>query len=241
MTEATSRGAVNFEAFADAETLDTAAAALIAASLRHGLDARGVASLIVTGGRTPSGIYDRLARTPLAWEHVEITLSDERCIDSRSPESNERLVRDHLLQRNAACAHFIPLLSFESKPEECISNVERRLAAMHWPMDLVLLGMGEDGHIASLFPDSPVLSAALDTRSHRRCIGVPDGKPAPIQLRLSLTLRALLDTRAILIVATGNAKRHIFEEALTMDRFDVVPIAALLHHSRAPIRFLWAP
>lgn len=241
MIEAMSRGNVAIETFPDRAALAEAAASAIADALSQGLAARGRASLVVTGGTTPGGIYDRLSRTPLDWTRVEMTLSDERWADPFSPSSNEYLVRARLLQHEAAAARFIPLMSRELTPDASAVAAERKLAAMHWPMDAVLLGMGADGHFASLFPHNPVLSESLDCNRAALCIAVPAGEPAPPQLRLSLTLKALLDSRDVLIVATGNDKRRVFEHARETDRAHTAPVAALLHQNKVPVRFLWAP
>lgn len=226
--------------FADCEAMADAAAAFIAGNLLQGLTMRGRAGLIVTGGRTPGGIYDRLARTAIAWPQVTITLSDERFVLPGHPDSNEGLVRDRLLRHAAATAAFIPLMCDEETIQTAAARADRSLSAFRWPADLTLLGMGDDGHIASLFPESPVLVNGLAKRAYRRCIAVPAGMPAPQQPRLSLTLKTLTSTRAILIVTTGKGKRGVFEAARNGDA-DNLPIAHLLRRSRAPVHFFWAP
>lgn len=232
---------VTIEAFPDPGSLDEAVAAIITDALSRGLAARGAASLVVTGGTTPGGIYDRLSWAPLDWEQVELTLSDERWVDPHSSLSNENLVRTRLLQNNAAVAHIIPLMSPTLKPDAGAVAAGQRLAAMRWPMDAVLLGIGTDGHFASLFPYNPVLNDGLNLNLPALCIAVPAAEPAPPQPRVSLTLKALLDSRIILIVATGDEKRHVFEHAMKSGRACTVPIANLLHQSKVPVRFLWAP
>ena len=226
--------------FADREAMADAAAAFIAGNLLQGLTVRGRAGLIVTGGRTPGGIYDRLARTAIAWPQVTLTLSDERFVPPDHPDSNEGLIRNRLLQYAAASATFIPLMGKGETVETVAAQADRGLSALRWPADLTVLGMGDDGHIASLFPESPVLANGLAKRAYRRCIAVPAGMPAPQQPRLSLTLKALTNTRAILIVTTGKAKRSVFDAARHGDA-DSLPIAHLLRRSRAPIHFFWAP
>lgn len=239
MIEAASSGKATVEIFPDPSALEAAAASFIAAKLDRALATQQTASIIVTGGSTPGGIYGKLSRATLDWKRVEITLSDERWADPLSPASNEHLVRTRLLQNNAANARFIPLMSAEPGPETGAAVAERRLAAMRWPMDLVLLGMGADGHFASLFPHSPVLQAGFDSRD--RCIAVPAGSPAPAESRLSLTLRALLDSRIIVIVAIGKTKRQAFEHALAGGDFRSIPVAVLLRQNNIPVHFLWAP
>lgn len=232
--------AITTALFADRAEMEDAAAAFVAGNLFQGVMARGSASLVVTGGRTPGGIYDRLAQTRLDWARIVVTLSDERWVAPNHDASNENLVRSRLLRGAAAAARFTPLMSDAGTPEACTADADRALAQLRWPMDLVCLGMGEDGHIASLFPGNPSLAAGLDRKTCAYCIAVPAGTPAPVQPRLSLTLNALIDSRAILIVGTGETKRRVFEEAHT-GVASAPPIAALLRRSRAPVCFFWAP
>ncbi|HTI67912.1 MAG TPA: 6-phosphogluconolactonase [Caulobacteraceae bacterium] len=210
------------ERFEDGGAAADAAAAAIAAAIAAGVRARGVASLVLTGGRTPAPIYDRLAAMPLAWERVWITLSDERRVEETSPASNARLLRERLLVGPAAAARFVSL------PH----GGGARLAAPR-PFDLVLLGMGEDGHVASLFPGSPVLAEGLSSAAPT--IAVPAGADRPpTEERVSLALRTLLDARRIVIFATGEAKLAV----LTAPGGS--PVDAVLH-GPAPVRVIWSP
>lgn len=229
------------EIFAERSELQDTAASLIVKSLHLGLLTRGTASLVVTGGRIVGGIYDRLACNALSWKAVTIILSDERWVDPTSKDSNEYLVRRHLLQENAAAARFIPLFSKQITQQAAAASASARIADIQRPFDLVLLGMGEDGHFASLFPGSSALGAGLSSDTSQHCIAVPAANPAPGQPRLSLTVSTLLDSRAVLIVATGKVKRQAFERAQHVNRPADTPISSVLHQSRIPVRFLWAP
>jgi 6-phosphogluconolactonase len=194
-----------------------AAAGAIAAAVAAGVEARGAASLVLTGGRTPGPIYDRLARTALPWGRVRVTLSDERCVEPTSSASNERLLRERLLVGPAAAARLVRLDDLQQMPR---------------PFDLVLLGMGEDGHVASLFPGSPALAEGLSGAGP--VVAVPAGRPAPAEDRLSLTLPTLLDAREVLIFVTGEAKRAV------LDRASGLPVGAVLQ-GPAPVRVIWSP
>src|SRR5207253_887994 len=130
--------------------------------------------------------YDRLSRARIDWTRVAVTLSDERWVPASDPESNERMVRGHLLAGPASAARFQPLWSQDTTPEAAAAALEPAISALA-PFDMVLLGMGEDGHFASLFPGSPALDQGLDLDGQRLCIAVPAGKPAPSQPRISLT------------------------------------------------------
>ena len=205
---------------------DTAADA-IAAQLRAGLAARGHASLVATGGRSPGPIYDRLSQQELDWPHVAVTLSDERQVDAGSPNSNARLLRERLFPGPAAAAPFLPLTDY----------AEPALKAL-MPFDAVLLGMGEDGHIASLIPGSPVLHTAMDPDGAAFTAESPQGFGAPPVPRITLTLAALLQSRAIFLLVAGELKRQAVARAQAGED---LPVRALLAQDRAPVRILWAP
>ena len=199
------------------------AADAIAAALREAVQEGGAATFIATGGRTPAPVYDRLARADLAWDKVTVTLTDERWVDAHSAESNERLVRDHLCVERAAPATFVALKTAHAAPAEAVEEVSGLLGHI-LPADAVLLGMGEDGHIASLFPGGPVKAEGL-------AVGVETGAPQP---RLSLTLEALEPRRVTVLLISGEAKRRVLEEGAGL------PVHTLLSRTKAPVRVLWS-
>ena len=227
------------EAFDDADRLAEAAAGAVVAALQSGLRRNGSASLAATGGRSPGGLYDRLALVPLEWRHVRVTLTDERWVDPASPDSNERLVRERLLQHRAADALFHPLRDREPTPEAAARHAGALLQG--WPaFDVVTLGMGEDGHVASLFPGSPALGLGLDPEAPA-CIAVPAGEGGPpAQTRLSLTLRPLASAGLVVILASGAAKRAVLDRAVPGGDPRELPVRAVLQ-SAASVRILWCP
>jgi 6-phosphogluconolactonase len=225
----------SIETFADREALADAAATAIA----YALGAAGPVSLVVTGGTTPGPAYDRLSRLDVEWARVSLTLTDERYVDPSSEESNERLVRNRLLVGKAAAARFIPLKGEGPSPQADAAAAEPRVRAMG-TFAAVLLGMGEDGHVASLFPGAPDLVAALDPQGEQLCIGVANSPDKPAVPRISLTAAALLDTHALILLISGQAKRALVERVLA-DRAYTPPVAAILLQTRAPVRILWAP
>lgn len=217
------------EAFPSAAALADAAAAGVALRLAEAIQARGQASLVATGGRSPGAVYDRLAQADLDWARVTVTLSDERCVDTESADSNARLVRARLLHGAAAEAGFVPLWG-DGDPAP-------RLRAL-LPFDMVLLGMGEDGHVASLIPGMPGLAAAMDPTGPDLVQATPAGWGSPPLARITLTLAALLAARTILILTAGDAKRRVLEAAQAGAD---LPVRALLSQDRVPVRVLWAP
>lgn len=223
------------EAYADRADASRAAAEAIADWLVAGLAEDDKASFIATGGTSPGEVYDLLSSLPLPWEHISVTLSDERWVSPDSPESNERLLRERLLVGAAAQAAFVPLWSDAPDIEDAAEVAEAAIAEL-LPADVVLLGMGEDGHIASLFPGSPVLEEGLDPLGGSLVIAAPRGEPAPPQDRLSLTLYALRQSYLIIVLISGDAKRRVIEEG------EGLPIHALLDAAgETPVRIIWSP
>jgi 6-phosphogluconolactonase len=225
------------EIFPDPASQAAAAAQAIVQSLTYRLRHKGSAAMVGTGGRSAGAVYDALSDAPLDWAKVDVTLSDERFVDTTSPDSNERLARERLLKGRAARARFTGLRGNAATPEAAAAEASAALAG--WAtVDVTLLGMGEDGHIASLFPDNPALAAGLD-RAAPPCIAVPRGEGMPpAQPRLSLTLPRLASSRLVLIVVSGAEKRRVLERALDDSDATPFPVKALLK-SVATRRILW--
>jgi 6-phosphogluconolactonase len=222
------------ETFDNAGSLADAACAATVQALHSGIDVRGRASLIATGGRSPHGTYDRLTKTSVDWSRVTVSLSDDRFVPPDDPASNEKLVRERLLIGGVASARFLPLRFQAASPEASADLAEPQLAALA-PYDMLLLGMGEDGHVASLIPGSPVLEAGMDMAGTRSVLGVPAGVGTPPLPRITLTLPALVSARATLVLIAGERKREIVE------REQGLPVHALLEQAKGPVRVLWTP
>ena len=225
------------ETFPDPESLAEAATDAVVRALDAGLRNAGSASLAATGGRSPGLVYDALSLAPLDWARIRVTLTDERWADVDSLDSNEGLVRKRLLQNRAADAHFLGLRGHAATPHAAAELASHAFAG--WPaLDAALMGMGEDGHVASLFPGSPALATGLD-RGAPACIDVPagDGGP-PSQPRLTLTLRPLTTARVTLILISGTEKRRVIEAAMAQGDPFVHPVAAVLKSAPA-LRILW--
>lgn len=205
--------------------------------LREGIATRGRASLVVSGGRTPVGLFQTLSQVDLDWAKVDITLADERWVNEDDEASNTRLVHEHLLQNKAAAAHFVALKTDDADAADGIAQAESRLSSMAQPFDALILGMGEDGHTASLFPCSAQIEDGLNMSSGKICLAVQP-TTAPHQ-RISLTLPALLNSRNIFIHLTGEKKKVVLEEALEHNTELEKPVTAVVN--RAPVTLMWAP
>ncbi|MFI4964023.1 MAG: 6-phosphogluconolactonase [Caulobacterales bacterium] len=215
------------ETYANSSAVARACADAAERRLATGLADRGRASLVATGGRSPGPVYDRLSRAELDWAHVAVTLSDERQVDAASPQSNARLLRERLFVGPAARAQFLPLTDYAE-------GVLRKLM----PFDAVMLGMGEDGHVASLIPGSPVMAHAMDPVGLALTAESPQGFGSPPVARITLTLSALLQSRAIFLLIAGEAKRQVIAQAEAGADF---PVRAILHQDQVPVRIFWAP
>ncbi|MHB8789451.1 MAG: 6-phosphogluconolactonase [Desulfobulbaceae bacterium] len=225
--------------FADPEELAAALAATVADSLRQGLATRQQASLVVSGGTTPGPFFLRLRQMDLAWERVVITLADERWVDPAHEASNERLVRSLLLRDKAGRADFVPLknraVSARDGEEECC----RALATIPRPFDVMVLGMGMDGHTASLLPGANGLEQALDPDFGQDCRAVtPD---QALHERITLTLPALLQARHIFLHCTGREKKEVLRQAMAPGPVAAMPVRAILRQHYTPVHIYWSP
>jgi len=233
---------VRVDRFPDLTSAAEAASEHIAAALARGVEARGEASFVATGGRTPGPIYERLALKPLDWPRIVVTLSDERWVDEDSAESNARLVRSLLLTGPAMAARFLSLKAPGDTPQAGLTAVRDRLSEIAGPFDCVLLGMGDDGHVASLFPANAGLDKGLDPFNPEPCVAIstgPDGMP-PLQPRMSLTARRLNDARQIVIFITGPSKAEALERAQAGSDPLEAPVRAVLN-GPADVRVIWSP
>jgi len=220
--------------FDDRETLARELAASVAADLTAATAAHGDATLVVSGGSTPLPFFQALAKRRLDWPRVTVTLADERWVDPGDEASNEGLVRRELLVAEAAAARFVPLKNAAATPEEGRDACEAALAKLRRPFDVLVLGMGGDGHTASLFPGA----AELDPEGSRLCLAVrPAAAP---QARMSLALPALLGSRRIVLHLVGEEKLGVYERALTAGPVEELPIRAVLRRAADRVELWWS-
>jgi 6-phosphogluconolactonase len=221
------------------DTLSRELAARIAADLASAIAERGSASLVVSGGRSPVKLFERLRAHALDWSRVSVALADERWVAPSDPASNERLVRDWLLKDCAAGARFYGLKNDAATPDLGADSAWDTFAGIARPFDVVVLGMGDDGHTASLFPGSPNLGRALDDTAAPGCIGML--APTAPTARLSLNLAALLAARRIVLLITGDSKWITYSAAAQPGAASEMPVRAVLRQRRTPVDVIWSP
>jgi 6-phosphogluconolactonase len=225
--------------FTDLDALSRALADQLGASLRAAIETRGIASLVVSGGKTPTRLFELLSQASVDWSRVCIALADERWVGPSEPGSNEKLVRDVLLKGPAAAARFLGLKNGAPTPDMGAVSAWETFARVPRPFDALVLGMGDDGHTASLFPGSPNLPRALNPAAVAGCVGM--WAPTPPQPRLSLNLSALLDSRRIFLLINGDTKWRTYLAACTPGSIEEMPVRAMLRQTRVPIQVMWAP
>ncbi|MGQ7245883.1 6-phosphogluconolactonase [Halomonas sp. V046] len=203
-------------------------------ALRHDLAGQDRVLLIVSGGSTPVPFFAALAAQDLPWSRIDVTLADERWVASDAEDSNARLVREHLLVGAAKAATFVSLTTSDGTPEQGIDEVGARLDGLAWPASVVILGMGADGHTASLFPDSRELDLAL--ASDAAVVAVRT--PSQPQARITLSAERLHHARRHVLHITGEDKRDVLGRAMTGDDVRRLPIRAFLS---CPLAIYWAP
>lgn len=227
-------------AFPDADAWAGACAARLTDALAAAIAADGSAFFAGSGGSTPAPIYRRMTSAPLDWSRVTTTLIDERYVPESSDLSNARLLKETLLQGPAAAARFLPLFSEQVTVDRAGLLAARALTAVGRPLDAVLLGMGEDGHICSMFPDNPALKQLLAPNNPPLILAVHRSRStsAPKEDRLSMNIPWLASAGRVVLALTGARKREVFEREAGGDP-SISPIAALVAARAGDIEVLW--
>jgi 6-phosphogluconolactonase len=225
--------------FADGKALASALAEWTAERLRRAIAERGAALLIVSGGRSPERYFHALSNLSLDWTRVAVTLADERRVAEDSPRLNAHLVRDALLRHAAAAASFTPLADARLSESQELAAASARIARLPLPADVVVLGMGDDGHTASWLPGAKGLAEAMDAGA--RQLVAPVEAVGPYEPRLTLTGRVILRARAISLEIAGEAKLQTLAAALEDGPEEDMPIRAVLRRAADRLTVFSAP
>jgi 6-phosphogluconolactonase len=223
----------------DADEMAAAVAGDVQFIIESAIDARGAAVVALGGGKTPLPIYEKLAAAKLDWKRVTIVPGDDRLVPLGDPLSNVTAIGKIFLPRGA---RVIPLISATVADYKAAGRAaDAILQDLHWPLDLCLLGVGVDGHCASIFP-GPDFDEALNGPKERRATGVmPDPLPpeAPVA-RVTLSKAAIVSARALMIAVTGQAKRDVLEQAIAQGASSNYPVGRVLADVELPVDIHWA-
>ncbi|WP_394809253.1 6-phosphogluconolactonase [Nitrosomonas sp.] len=210
--------------FPNIEQLSQAFADFAVATLQNTLAHKPQATLVVPGGNTPRYYLPALAKCKLPWDRITVTLSDERWVDVTDEQSNEHLAKQHLMSHLPATTRFVGLKTQHDNPFDAIKETHHRLDKLPLPLSLTVLGLGEDGHIASLFPG---MNPDLLSRHH--CVAIaPPIAPSP---RVSLSLKLLAESEQIVLVVTGKNKHRLLDR-MSESPNQKLPIVWLLQRSK---------
>ncbi|RUO20874.1 6-phosphogluconolactonase [Aliidiomarina iranensis] len=219
--------------FANNEALVAQLTQQVSDILTTAVQERGHGYLVVSGGRTPVSFFQQLAQQPLPWQNISILLADERWLPVSHEASNEGLVRQYLLQHHAKAAEMISLISEHSTAVAGLRTINQRLQPLP-RFDAVILGMGEDGHTASLFPESAALQEGLSTQNPAVAV-TPLHAPHE---RMSLSKSRLLNSQHLFFHLVGKAKAAVLEQALAEN--SALPASVFLQQDQVPVEVLLA-
>lgn len=225
--------------FTNSQLLIEDLVANIVRELKLAISQTGRASIAVSGGKTPIPLFTLLSRQDLNWSNIYVTLVDDRWVDDTNEASNEKLVMTYLLQNKAQFANFIGLKNSCNNPFDGAEITDKVLTTkMPLPFDVLILGMGDDGHTASLFPGAANLMAGLDMNSGRKVIGMTP-ITAPFD-RITLTLPTILESKNIYLHLIGQSKMDVLEKAEKNDDVNEMPIRAIILQDKVNVTGFWS-
>ena len=217
----------NVHAFTGQDALISALSQSIVKELQEAIDKKGKASLLVSGGSTPKPLFKKLRVTPLAWEKVSVGLCDERWVPASHQDSNESFVKTYLLQEKASKATFISMYQEETNSITAEKLCSKKMRQALFPFDVLILGMGNDAHTASLFPENIKLDKAFDLKNEDLCIAI-EPRTAPY-MRMSLTRSAILSANTLYLHFEGKEKLALYEEVIAGEDMYIMPIRSVLN------------
>jgi 6-phosphogluconolactonase len=237
-----SNKAVTFHKFESKQSLFSNVATRCEEILSESLKRQQQVSFIVPGGSTPAPAFEQLSHATLDWQRIVIAQSDERWVDRDHPQSNQRLTEENLLINNASNATYVAMKNNYETAVLGMQQCNDDYAALAPGFNLTLLGMGIDGHFASLFPGSKNIQLNMDPNSPSMCASidatgcaVAGGYPE----RMSLTLSAILNSEVIILLMIGMEKMKVIEQAIQNDAPLITPISSLVNQDKTPVEIYW--
>lgn len=228
--------------FADRDELIEELYRVITGDLQQALEQQSSATLLLSGGSTPAPLYQRLSTANLNWNQVKVALVDERWVDADSDASNERLLRSSMLINNATDAQFVGMKNDHQTPFTGEAECNLQYATLPSPYTLCLLGMGPDGHTASLFPRAEGLNAALDSKQYCAAIRAVKSEVTGDNIeRMTMTPWSILQSRRLILLITGSDKWEVLQQARQPGASTDLPISCFIHQDSVPLEIYWAP
>jgi len=227
---------VDFYSTNNSESLASDLCQCIGEILTEAIRKKGRASMAVSGGSTPISLFKEFSLLSIDWTKIDLTLADDRWVDAKNADSNELLVRTHLIKNKAAQVNFISLKNDAKTAKEGQIYSEKMLRKITLPFDVVVLGMGSDGHTASLFPCSDELPQAMNLNNSNYLISTSP-KTAPYE-RISLTARVIFDSKNVFLHLNGSSKLHTLESAMEYKDPNKMPIYTFLKNG---LSIYWSP
>lgn len=228
--------------FNNKDELTSALTQLLSTRLQHALTAQPRASLLVSGGSSPAPAYRALSHLDINWQQVDVAMVDERWVDPSHPKSNETFIKQTLLQHHGAAANFITMKNAAPSAQQGLEQTEQAYQTLSRPFDITILGMGTDGHTASLFPHAQGLEQALTSQ---QLVCAIDAKPSEvtgeITERMSLTLHGIAQSKVVILLISGEQKRSVYQQALQGDNLLDMPLRSVLQHPDIELLVFWSP
>jgi 6-phosphogluconolactonase len=223
--------------------------AMIDAVYEHSINAleaaladAGEASFLVSGGSSPAPIYQRLSEADIDWASIKVALVDERWVDFDHEKSNEAFIVKTLLQNHAANATLMGMKNTAADPQSGQAQCEAAYQTLSAPFTVTVLGMGPDGHTASLFPHAQGLQEALDTRARCSAITAQQSEvTGECTERMTLSLAGIANSQHVLLLISGDEKLATYREAMAGGDVEAMPVRAVLQQDDVPVTVYWAP
>ncbi len=199
-------------------------------------------AFLVSGGSSPAPLYQRLSQIALDWKRIQVALVDERWVEPGHAKSNETFVQKNLLQHAAAQAPFMGMKNSAQSAAEGLGACEQAYRKLPQPFDLTILGMGPDGHTASLFPNAEGLGEALTTDALCSAITAHQSEvTGEYTERMTLSLAGIVNSRRLVLLITGDEKLQALRAAQGDGPVEDMPIRAVLRQNKVPVTLYWAP